>query len=217
MKLRVLAIMLMSLLAGERLAAQRVTAGVQLAFAEYAEQSNWLRFIGGGVGANIATTWRRYSLTLAATHLALQPRDHDVAAAMEDFALSETEMQFRVRATRLVTGEAALFRRTITPRYAAQSMSAARLGAVLTFPLAVGSDLTARGGLVGGAKFSGGGSAPFGVEVGLGASYAPRSERVRATGDLEFQRIDRRVSTTEGSFPAPIQSSVARLGVAVSF
>lgn len=195
--------------------AQHVAAGVQLAFAEYAEQGSSLRFAGGGASGQIAMTWRRYGVILGATRLAFDPQADGEAA--EPFDLTQTDVRLRVRASRLVSVEAGFVSRDVEPANAAQAMAAVRLGAVLAFPLAVGSDVAVRMSYLGGGKFSGGGSAPFGVEIGLGASYAPWSERVRATADVEFQRLDRRIATTDGPLTAPIQSSVARVGLQIAY
>jgi len=195
--------------------AQRVSAGVQLAGAEYAEQGASLRFAGAGGSGYLAFGWRRFGLSFAATHLAMQPSEaSDVA---EPFDITQTDIRFRVRATELVSVEAGFVHRDIQPLHAAQSMAATRLGAVLNFPLAVGSDVAVRASYLGGGKFSGGGSAPFGVEVGLGANYAPWSERVRITGDLEFQRLDRRITSGTELLQAPIQNSIARIGIQLAY
>ena len=195
--------------------AQHVAGGVQLAFAEYAEQGSSLRFAGGGASGHVSVGWRRYGLMLGATRMSLDPRADGGAA--EAFDITQVDVRVRVRASRLVSAEAGFVSRDIEPAYAAQSMAALRLGAVLAFPLAVGSDVAVRMSYLGGGKFSGGGSAPFGVEIGLGASYAPWIERLRVTGDVEFQRLDRRISTADGSLSAPIQSSIARIGVLVAY
>lgn len=195
--------------------AQHVSGGAQFAFAEYAEQGPALRFAGSGVAGHVDVTWRRYGLSAALARMALRPRESAIAA--EPFDLTQTDVRLRVRATRLVSVEAGFVSRDIEPENAAQSMAAARVGAVMVVPLAVGSDVAVRASYVGGGKFSGGGSAPFGVEVGLGATYAPWIERLRITGDIEFQRLDRRVGTAAGSVKSPIQSSVARIGVQVTY
>jgi hypothetical protein len=202
------------LLGASRAAGQHVSGGVQLAFAEYAEQGPALRFVGAGASGHLALSWRRYGVTVGAARIALRPHD---GAAADPFNLTQTDVRLRVRATRLVSVEAGFLNRSVDPVNTAQSMAAARVGAVLAFPLAVGSDVAVRASYLGGGKFSGGGSAPFGVEVGLAASYAPWIERVRLTGDLEFQRLDRRISTVDGWIASPIQSSIARIGVQVAY
>jgi hypothetical protein len=65
--------------------------------------------------------------------------------------------------------------------------------------------------------FTGGGSAPFGIELGLSAAYGPGSGRFRLTGDFDFQRIDRHTDQDGSRLSVPIQSSLARFGVAVAF
>ena len=53
------------------------------------------------------------------------------------------------------------------------------------------------------------------MELGLGVSYGLGAGRVRLTGDYELQRIDRRTTVGGQRLDVPIQSSVARFGVAV--
>ena len=195
--------------------AQRVSAGAQFAFAAYAEQGSSLRFGGSGPSGHAAIEWRRFHVSLGAARLSFDPSDD--SDAVEPFDMLHTEARLRVRATRLASVEAGFVHRDITPTHAAQSVASLRFGAVATFPLHIASDVSVRAAYLGGSKFSGGGSAPFGVEVGLGVSYAPWVERLRVTGDLEFQRLDRRIDGVAGRLPSPIQSTIARIGVAVTY
>ena len=193
--------------------AQRATAGIGYAFAEYAEQGSSLSFGGGGIAAHGSVAWRRWSLHVAAAKLALEPRGD----AAEEFDVLQADVALRARVTRLVSVEAGFLHRDVNPLHAAQSVGAMRLGALIAFPLATGADLEASASYVGASRFSGGGSAPFGVSVGLGVSYAPRWERVRLTGDLDFLRLDRRTDTPAGELSSPIQSSTARIGISVAY
>jgi hypothetical protein len=211
----VIAVLALAVAAPAGARAQHVTAGAQLAVGEYAEQAPSLRFSGAGVAGRMSVVWRRYELIAGATRLALRPRDPD--SPSEAFDLTQTDVRLRVRATRLVSVEAGFVGHVVEPLYAAQSMGAARLGAVLACPLAIGADVSARASYLAAGKFSGGGSAPFGVEVGLAASYAPWAGRVRATGDLEFRRLDRRITTAAGALETPIQSTVARVGLQLAY
>jgi hypothetical protein len=197
--------------------AQRIgiAGAAQYAFGQYAEQGTSLRFGGSGPAGEVAVAWRRFGLTLGAARLAFDPNDDGNAVA--PFDMTQTEVRFRVRTTRLVSVEAGFVQREVEPEYAAQSVAALRLGASIAVPLAIGADVAARAAYVGGSRFSGGGSAPFGVEVGLGVSYAPWIERLRVTGDLEFQRFDRRIDSSAGRIQAPIQSTMARVGVRVQY
>ena len=195
--------------------AQRATAGVGYAFAEYAEQGSSLHFAGGGIAAHGVVSWRRWSLHASAAKLALEPKDD--AAGIESFDVLQADIALRAGITRLVSLEAGFLHRDVDPLHAAQSIGALRLGAVIAVPLATGADLEASASYVGGSKFSGGGTAPFGVAVGLGVSYAPRWERVRLTGDLDFLRLDRRTAASEGDVASPVQSTTARIGVSITY
>jgi hypothetical protein len=199
---------------GLRAGAQHVAAGAQLAFATYGEQGTSLRFGGSGPSAQISLGWRRLGLTLGAARFAFDPTAGGSVA--ESFDMTHVEARLRVRATRLVDVEAGFVDRDIAPEHAAQSVAAIRLGVLATFPLHVDSDVAVRASYLGGSKFSGGGSAPFGVEIGLGVGYAPWKRWLTLTGDLEFQRFDRRIDAVDGRISAPIQSTVARLGVLLS-
>jgi hypothetical protein len=190
--------------------AQRISAGAGYAFGAYAEQGASLRFAGDGVAGHAAIGWRRFDLLASAARLAFEPE-----AAGEPFDLVQMDVRLRARLTKIASAEVGFLRRDVTPLHAAQSVGAVRIGALAAFPLAPGSDVTVRSAWLAGSAFSGGGAAPFAVEVGLGASYAPWSERVRITGDVEFQRFDRRTSTAGGRLDAPIQSTTARVGVTV--
>ena len=194
--------------------AQHITAGAQYALAHYAEQGASLRFSGGGPAGHVSVHWRRFGLHAAAARLSFEPSDE---AGVESFDATQIDVRLRVRATELLSVEAGFVDRDVEPLHAAQSFAAVRVGALVSFPLHIGSELTVRTAYLGGSKFSGGGSAPFGVEIGMNVSYAPWSARVRLTGDLEFQRFDRRTDTAGGELAAPIQSTTARIGVMVVY
>ena len=91
------------------------------------------------------------------------------------------------------------------------------LGLRAAYTQAHGADIALRTAYVAGNDFTGGGSAPFGIELGLAAAYGPGSGRFRVTGDFDFQRIDRRTDQGGTELSVPIQSSVARLGLEVKF
>ena len=214
MSARTLAVALLVVLA-TRADAQRISAGAQIAFAEYAEQGASLHFDGAGPSGHVSLGWRRFDVSFSAARLSFASTATDDVA--EPFDVTQTELSLRVRATRLVSVEAGFLEREVAPLHAAQSVAAIRLGALMAFPLAPGADVAVRASYLTGSRFSGGGSAPFGVQLGLGVSYAPWWERVRITGDLEFMRLDRRIATEDGPVSTPIQSSTARLGVMIAY
>ena len=202
------------LLGSSGLEAQRVTAGLGYAFAEYTEQGASLHFAGSGVAGQASVGWGRFDLHVSAASLAFEPEPD--AGAVDPFDVVQMDVRLRARVAKRVSVEGGYLQRDVTPLHAAQSVGAARVGAIVDFPLAPGSEVTVRTGYLAASRFSGGGGAPFAIEVGLGASYAPWSGRVRVTGDLEFQRFDRSTSTPAGRLAAPIQSSTARIGVSIA-
>jgi hypothetical protein len=76
--------------------------------------------------------------------------------------------------------------------------------------------VAARVNYLAGAKFSGGGSAPFAMDVGLSAFYAFARGRLRITGESQFQHFSRTVDVG-GTQDVPIQQVLGRLGLAVGF
>lgn len=200
---------------GRRAEAQRISAGAQYTLAQYAEQGSSLRFTGSGAAGHVTVSWRRIGLHAAAARLSFAPREP--SGFTEAFDATQLDVRLRVRATRLLSVEAGFIDRDVDPLHTAQSVTAMRLGAMVAFPLHVGSDLAVRASYLGGSRFSGGGSAPFGVEIGMNVTHAPWSPRLRLTGDLEFQRFDRHTTTSGGELAAPIQSAVARLGLMVVY
>jgi hypothetical protein len=196
-------------------AAQHLMIGAGYALTDYREQADFLRFRGSGPTAFVSAERGRMALRIEAAHLNLDPTGE--GTVLESFSADQISVRAGVRAVSLVVVEAGYLRRSTAPGRAAQSYSAATLGLRASYPLAPGADVGLRSAYVAGTDFSGGGSAPFGIELGLSASYGPGTGRLRLTGDFDFQRIDRRTDQNGSHLSVPIQSSVARVGVAVKF
>ena len=158
----------------------------------------------------------RVALRAEGAHLSLDPSG-DASSSLESFTADQFSVRVGVRTYSLVAIEAGWFQRSIAPSRAAQSYSALTLGLRAAYPLAPGADIALRTAYVAGNDFTGGGSAPFGIELGLAAAYGPGSGRFRVTGDFDFKRIDRRTDQGGTELSVPIQSSVARLGLEVKF
>ena len=203
-------------LAGAPLRAQQVTLGAGYALADYREQADFLHFTGRGPTGMVAVERGRLALRVDAWHLDLDPAK-DATTPLESFTLDQLNVRMAVRAMSVVAIEAGYMRRWVDPSRAAQSLSAATLGVRAVYPLAPGAQVTVRTAYVAGTDFTGGGSAPFGIELGLSAAYGPGSGRFRVTGDYEFQRIDRRTNQNGARLSVPIQSSLARVGLTVRF
>jgi hypothetical protein len=197
------------------LTAQQFTVGAGYALADYREQAAFLHFRGSGPTATLTAERGRIALRIDATHLSLDPSSD--GAPLEAFTVDQFSVRLGVRTMSMVGIEAGFFRRSTAPSRAAQSYSAATLGLRAAYPLAPGTDVALRTAYVASTDFTGGGSAPFGIELGLTAAYGPGSGRVRLIGDFEFQRIDRRTDQNGTRLSVPIQSSLARLALVVKF
>jgi hypothetical protein len=185
------------------LSAQQLRVGGGYAFIDYREQATFLHFSGSGPAATLEVERGRFALR--------------AASSLESFTADQFSVRVGVRTYGLVAIEAGWFQRSIAPSRAAQSYSALTLGLRAAYPLAPGADVALRTAYVAGNDFTGGGSAPFGIELGLAAAYGPGSGRFRVTGDFDFQRIDRKTDGSGTELSVPIQSSVARLGLEVKF
>jgi hypothetical protein len=105
----------------------------------------------------------------------------------------------------------------VDPEFAAQEAGAARVGVRLSQLVDRDVRLLLRGNYLPAAKFSGGGSASFGLEVGLGVTTDLARGRVRLSAEYEFQYFNR--ETDDGSRPVsvPIQQALLRFGAAANF
>ena len=197
-------------------AAQRLTVEAGYALTDYREQAAFLHFRGSGPTAAVSAEHGRLALRIEASHLSLDPAT-DGPSVLESCYVDHISGRGGRKSLSGGLIEGGELRRAAAPGRAAQSYSAATLGLRAAYPLAPGADMSLRTAYVAGTGFSGGGSAPFGIELGLSASYGPGSGRLRLTGDFDFQRIDRRTDQNGSRLSVPIQSSLARMGVAVKF
>jgi hypothetical protein len=198
------------------LPAQQVTLGGGFALSDYREQASFLHFRGSGPTARLIVERGRLALRADAWHLNMEP-SRQAAVGTESFTVDEVNVRLGIRTVSVVAVEAGFLRRSVGPSRAAQSYSGVTLGVRAAYPLAPGAEVAVRASYLGGIGFAGGGSAPFGIELGLSAGYGLGSGRFRMTGDYGFQRIDRRTDQNGMLLSVPIQSAVARLGFAVGF
>lgn len=203
------------LVAAGRLSAQQLAISGGYALADYREQAAFLHFQGDGPTGTLAFNYGRVGVAVDAAHLGFAAASDD--APLESFTVDQVSARLAVRMVSFVAIEAGFFHRSVAPGRAAQSYSAATLGLRADYALAPGADVALRTAYVAGMDFSGGGSAPFGIELGLSAGYALGRGRLRVTGDYQFQRIDRRTDQAGVRLSVPIQSSVGRLGLGVGF
>lgn len=207
---------LVAVAAAGPLAAQRLVVGVQGAFGEYREVNSGLRYKATGVAATATVNWRKFGADVTATSLSYEPDDSGLA--IDEFTALQLDLAVRYRVYHSVSLELGVTNRDVKEDFAAQSAGAIRIGVHSTATLGPTSGVMARAAYLAGAKFSGGGTAPFGLDVAFGFHYGfGQSGRVRLTGDYQYQRFNRTVDTGSGDADAPIQQGVARLGLAVAF
>jgi hypothetical protein len=212
-RLTLIAAGVLAVAGGTGLAAQKVVnAGGQFAFGDYKETASALHYQGGGAGFWVG--FSKGKLSADGSFLAISYQPVDDGSALEDFKTTQIDARLRYYIASGVSAEVGFTRRVADPEFAAQSAAAARLGLRASYLLGPGANLALRGTYLAGGKFSGGGTAGFGFEVGLGLSVGASSGRWRFTADYEFQRFNR-VTTIGGTeAKVPLQQALARVGVA---
>jgi len=208
MNRRVVVSLALALVVGAAAAAgQRASLGVQGAFGDYREVDSNLVYRGSGVAGTATLSWHKLGADVAVTRLSYDPHG---GAATQSFKSIQVDVHLRWYIANQVSFETGFIKRTIDPDFAAQSMGAVRIGARGLYSIGPGASLALRGNYLADSKFSGGGSAAFGIELGLGISVGRSDARFRVTGDYDFQRVNRKTTVA-----VPIQQSLARLGVSV--
>ncbi|MGH7672776.1 MAG: hypothetical protein ACREMC_07740 [Gemmatimonadales bacterium] len=200
-----------------RLAAQHVVVGPHVVVADYREVSADLHYRGKGGGATAALTWKKFAAEVSVSSVKYEPTAD--GAAIQSFTATQFDLRLRYYVTGPVSAELGIVNRKADPEFEAQSMGAARAGARMSYVLGPGVRMALRGGMLFGAKFSGGGSStPIGaLEIGLSMGVDALRGRLRFTGDYDFQRIARTTEASPGDVDVPIQQSLGRVGIAVAF
>jgi len=199
-----------------RLAAQRVSIGPQVAFGDYREVSSDLHYRGTGLGAKATLMWKKVSAEVVLSKVKYKPK---TSAATAEFDASEVDVRLRYYVTGPVSAEVGFINRKMKPEFEAQSVGAVTLGARMAYVLGPGVRMSLNGGLLFGSKFSGGGttSALGALQLGLGMTVDALHGRVLITGDYGFQRFSRKTDDGSGALPEPIQQSLGRVGFAIAF
>ena len=110
-----------------------------------------------------------------------------------------------------------IIRRTADPEFDAQSVGAVRIGARSFYEIGPGATVLFRANYLAAPTFSGGGHASFSIDLGLGLDVR-LAGRLHGTAGYTFQRISRKTNPGgTGEIDAPIQATVARVGLAVGF
>jgi len=197
------------------LSAQTVTIGPQVLLGDYREVSSALRYRGGGLGAAATLAYKKASLEVTYARLSYDPIED--GSTLESFHAGQLDARLRYALTGAVSTEVGLTNRSIDPGFAAQSVGAVRAGIRLSNAIGSGVRLNLRGNYLLRARFSGGGSAPVGLEIAFGVMGEFARGHVRLTTDYEFQYFNRKTDDGSGEVSVPIQQALVRLGVAVGF
>ena len=196
-------------------AAQRGSIGAELGIGEYREAASSLRYRGVGPGIAGSVTLRRITADGALASIRMNPTHG--SQATEGFRATLIDACLRWDALDYLGFEVGLTKRSADSEFAAQSVGAVRIGARTRYLLGPGAAIWVRGDYLAGARFSGGGSAPIAVELGLGLDIR-WSSRFRAAAQYSFQRLDRKTNPAGGAkVSVPIEQALARVGLAVGF
>lgn len=198
-------------------AAQHFVVGPQVVFGDYREVSSDLHYRGSGGGVAGSFTWKKLAVDASVAGVTYDPTADGTATA--SFKATQIDVRLRYYVTGPVSAEVGFVNRKAKPEFEAQSVGAVRAGARMSYLLGPGVRMGLRGGMLFGAKFSGGGTvSPIGaLELGLTMGVDALRGRLRFTGDYDFQRISRKTDDGSGPVAVPIQQSLGRVGVAVVF
>jgi hypothetical protein len=196
-------------------AAQQGSIGPELGVGEYREAASTLRYRGVGPGAAGSFSFHRVNAEGAFVSIRMNPTSG--SQATESFRATLIDAWLRWDALDYLGFEVGLTKRSTDSEFAAQSVGAVRIGARTHYLLGPGATIWLRGDYLAGARFSGGGSAPIAMDLGLGLDIR-WSSHFRAAAQYSFQRLDRRTNPAGGAEASvPIEQALARVGLAVGF
>jgi len=192
-----------------------VTVGPQFALVSYREVAAGLRYQGTGFGGTASARYGKLSAELGVVRLSLDPASG--SAATSGFTATEVDAWVAYDFAVYASLEAGVIRRTADPEFAAQSVGAVRIGARSFYEIGPGATVLFRANYLAAPTFSGGGHASFSIDLGLGLDVR-LAGRLHGTAGYTFQRISRKTNPGgTGEIDAPIQATVARVGLAVGF
>lgn len=197
-------------------AAQRFVVGPSgFLLGDYREVSNDLRYGVSGFGGAAVLTLGRFAAEASFASLSYEPRP--LGTASEPFDATQFDGYLRYRVLPWASLELGVTSRDVRDEFRAQSVAAFRVGAHSTVALGPYAGVAARLNYLAGARFSGGGSAPFAMDVGLSVYHGFARGRIRLAGESQLQRFNRTVRVADATQDVPIQQIVTRLGLAVGF
>jgi hypothetical protein len=195
--------------------AQQIAIGPQAVLASYREVVSGLRYAGIGFGGTVSLRFHKLSAEAAVTRVKLDTADGSAAA--QGFTATQVDAWVAYDVAPYASVEAGVIRRTADPELDAQSVGAVRIGARSFYEIGPGAMVTFRANYLAAPKFSGGGRAPFSLDLGLGLDVR-LAGRLHGTAAYAFQRINRKTDPSgTGEIDVPIQETVARVGLSLAF
>ncbi len=195
--------------------AQRVTLGPQFVLVSYREVASGLRYEGTGFGGAVVGRFRRLSAEAAVARVTLDPADG--SAGLRGFTATQVDAWLAYDVAPYASVEVGIAHRSVDPELDAQSVGAVRVGVRASSEIGPGATVTFRVDYLAAPRFSGGGRAPFSLDLGLGLDVR-LAGRLHGTAAYAFQRIGRKTDPGgTGETSSPIQQSVARVGLALGF
>ena len=198
-----------ALLAPASLTAQSVRFKIDAIGMTYQEAREGRDGIGAGLGGGVEWRIKRFRFDIRALGVRVDPD----SAGIPDFDVAQVDVRIGYLLTPFLALELGGGHRYVSPDFAAQEVGMFRLGVASENVLTRLASVWVRGAYLVNPQFSGGGSADLAFEFGLGVGVGTRNGRFRFHAEYEFQRIDRTVNTVD----VPIQTSLARTGIAIGF
>lgn len=189
--------------------AQSVRATAFGAAATNSEVTRTRQARGLGIGGAVQVDFGRMLVTVRGLTASLQA-DFSV---QPDYAMRVIEAVATYRWRPPLDFEVGLERRWFSPDFAAQNVGLVRLGVHSASRLSSLGTIEAHLAYLPFIRFSGGGDASLGGEIGLGVMVGQPAGRIVGLLDYTYQRIDRHVN----SDAARISYAVARAGIATRF
>lgn len=161
---------------------------------------------GLGFGIAVRADQSRFRAEASFLHAGLQAD----FSSQPDYDVDEVDLVVSWFWKPYLAAQVGAFRRFTSPEFAAQDVGAVRIGVLSETRLARIAGLWVRGSYLPLSRFSGGGNATVGLEIGLGVEVGEPAARLQGFAAFDYQRIDRTAAAD-----APLQFSVGRVGIQV--
>jgi hypothetical protein len=191
--------------------AQTVTLAPQVVIVNHSEVSSDFEFRGVGFGGALGVQRGRFQLDVQAFSAKANPRNPEVAS--QGFTVKEFDLRATYTVVPAIGVQLGASGRRATPDFAAQDVGFFRIGLISDNRLARLARVWVRGAYLLAPRFSGGGSAGFAFEIGVGTWIGTPDGRWGLRAEYDLQRIDRTVAGAG----VPIQMLVGKVGAQVGF